>query len=133
MLTNTKGDIIKGNFRNGLLNGKVEILFKNQDKFSGEIRGNKKCGKGKYIHQGKGTYDGEYLNDARHGYGILKFLGDEGHSLEGNWSFGIPVSLLYLFILFSSLFVWKNKFLLLKNRSEILPIKMIEEMKKLLE
>jgi hypothetical protein len=65
------GELLNGRFRHG----KGILLWENGDRFEGYFDHNKRVGKGKeiFINQNDGTieesYEGEFLNDARHGIG----------------------------------------------------------------
>ena len=90
-----------GNFENGLRNGTGKYDFLNNDSYEGEWKDDMMNGKGKYIwdkaewrsdqvtnkkkafyHQ----YEGEFMNNERHGKGSLVYA--DGEVQEGIWDYG---------------------------------------------
>lgn len=74
-----------GEFKDGTLNGKADVYEMGILQYSGEMKNDKKNGKGKtFFANGAVEYDGEFKNDMRHGKGKLY---DENGGLEydGEW------------------------------------------------
>jgi len=71
----------KGNFLNGEKNGFGEIHYYGI-KYIGNFKDNKKNGKGKITYSGDSgfEYEGDWVNDVIHGYGVLKMKDNEKHT-----------------------------------------------------
>ena len=67
------GDLFEGRFDNGILNGKGIFMNKKNNRYIGNFKNMKRCGKGK-LFTNKIIYEGDFDNDQIHGYGIIKFL-----------------------------------------------------------
>jgi hypothetical protein len=76
--------VFKGIFKNGSLNGPGEIVYRNDDKYVGEVKNNKPDGKGKftYSYDRYSTYDGGFKEGMKHGEGAIRGI---GMTYTGNW------------------------------------------------
>ena len=72
--------VYKGTFLNGLKFGQGKIRD-TSGQFDGEFRDNLKNGKGHIYLEGEVNYEGEWLNDEKHGYG--RFQEDKNKVYEG--------------------------------------------------
>lgn len=62
--------------------------FGNGNKYVGEFREGKYHGEGKYISHDGVTYEGNWENDQKNGFGVIKFPGGnmyEGYFLNGKF------------------------------------------------
>ena len=75
--------IYKGDFLNGLRHGNGKD-YRNNSKYEGEFRKDKKCGKGKIIFDSGDTYEGEFNDNKFNGYGHYIWF-KNGHEYEGNY------------------------------------------------
>ncbi|XP_053328215.1 alsin [Spea bombifrons] len=71
------GRIYTGNFRNGLEDGYGEYIipnktFKNNDRYVGQWKEGKMCGHGTYWYANGEVYEGSFLDNMRHGHGLLR-------------------------------------------------------------
>ena len=79
-LTDNPWDYI-GEFKDGVFHGKGEYKCKGNYSYKGEWKKSHFHGKGKFINEKKNeTYEGDFVNDKRHGYGVLT---TEYFKLEG--------------------------------------------------
>lgn len=72
--------LLKGQYKNGKLDGECVCNFLNDDFFQGEFVDGKKNGTGKYTFSDKSYYYGSYRNDMRHGLGEFVFCNGERYS-----------------------------------------------------
>ena len=72
-----------GNYRDGMLNGLGVLNFISGDKYHGELKDGKKHGTGEYNFSDGRKYVGEYREDKKNGFGIMFRDGAIGYS--GNW------------------------------------------------
>jgi hypothetical protein len=83
-LTNShKGDVIEGEWRNGLLNGQGIYNHKNGEKYFGGFRDGNKHGQGSFYYVDNGKYIGAFLNDKRHGLG--SYISPDGTKFYGEY------------------------------------------------
>ena len=76
--------LYKGFWLNGKRNGYGIEKFINGNSYNGEFLDDKKHGNGKYVNAGTGTtYDGAWFNNKRHGIG--KFNCSNGDEYFGEW------------------------------------------------
>ena len=75
--------IYKGDFYNGLRHG-IGKDYRNNSKYEGEFRKDKKCGKGKVVFDSGDTYDGEFNDNKFNGYGHYIWF-KNGHEYKGNY------------------------------------------------
>jgi hypothetical protein len=69
LLTENKGDVLEGEWRNGTLHVQGTYTYANGDKYVGEFKDGKYHGQGTEIHANGSKYVGEYKDDKRHGHG----------------------------------------------------------------
>ncbi len=108
------GKAVEGQFRNGHLEGRGTLYFRNGDVYSGDFHDDKKQGRGVYFwkddksdaqryegefknskRNGRGVflwndgsrYEGQFLNGLQHGQGVL-FRADGSREYEGDWEAG---------------------------------------------
>lgn len=86
-ITNSNGDIYKGLFKDGKLNGEGEITYKVGHKYKGNFVNNKKQGKGTFTFANGTIYEGNFENDQLTGQG--KLTNSSGITIEGNFKNGI--------------------------------------------
>ena len=72
------GDISKEGSRHGM----GVMIYANGSEYRGMYQNNQKCGFGKYTENGS-CYEGQFLNDLRHGEGVLSF--QDGSSFKGTF------------------------------------------------
>ena len=75
--------IYKGDFHNGLRHG-IGKDYRNNSKYEGEFREDKKCGNGKIIFDSGDTYEGEFSDNKFNGYGHYIWF-KNGHEYKGNY------------------------------------------------
>ena len=75
--------IYRGDFLNGLRHGYGKD-YRNNSKYEGEFRKDKKCGKGKILFDSGDTYEGEFNDNKFNGYGHYVWF-KNGHEYEGNY------------------------------------------------
>ena len=75
--------IYKGDFLNGLRHG-IGKDYRNNSKYDGEFRKDKKCGKGKIIFDSGDTYEGDFNDNKFNGYGHYIWF-KNGHEYKGNY------------------------------------------------
>ena len=75
--------IYKGEFLNGLRHG-FGKAYRNNIKYEGEFRKDKKCGKGKILFESGDTYEGEFRDNKFNGYGHYKWAKNK-HEYKGNY------------------------------------------------
>lgn len=102
---NENGDIYFGEVSTDKpteFNGLGKILYKNNSFYQGELRENKRHGKGVFLNQGHSLYEGSYVDDQIRGNGILygwfPKLGiaiKEGHFIEDLEIEGISKVIIY--------------------------------------
>ena len=78
-----KGDVLEGEWRNGLLNGFGSYAYGNGDKYVGDYKDGKPMGQGTYTHANGDRYVGESKGVKRSGKGIFTFV--DGKKMEGIW------------------------------------------------
>jgi hypothetical protein len=78
-----KGDVLEGEWRNGLLNGFGSYAYGNGDKYVGDYKDGKPMGQGTYTHANGDRYVGEFKGVKRNGKGIFTFV--DGKKMEGIW------------------------------------------------
>jgi hypothetical protein len=88
-----KGEVLEGEWLNGLLHGRGTYIFSNGDKYVGEFKEGKKHGRGIFYHleddQWKGDkYVGDYKDDKRSGQGTYTYAG--GDKYVGEYRDGRP-------------------------------------------
>ena len=83
------GSYFKGNFINGLRDGKGSWKkgVGNSDRYDGEYRNDKKWGEGTFVWASGNVYKGQYEADMRSGYGEMHWV--NGSYYKGNWKNGI--------------------------------------------
>lgn len=85
-----QGEILNGRF----LHGKGKLIYPNGDYFIGHFDHNKRVGKGKevFLNPDDGTieesYEGDFVNDVRHGKGVYHSL--NGKVYKGEFKDGLP-------------------------------------------
>ena len=69
--------LYKGEFNNGMMQGKGEITLYHpnskspKEVYSGDFKNNERCGHGKVeLAEGSGCYEGEWVGDLKHGEGF---------------------------------------------------------------
>jgi serine/threonine protein kinase len=77
------GDITKGNFVNGLLQGRGEYIGVTGSRFEGNYVNGLMSGQGRYVHSDGWSYEGEFRNNHLHGRG--KLIQDDGTIIEGSF------------------------------------------------
>ena len=75
--------IYKGDFLNGQRHGKGKD-YRNNSKYEGEFRKDKKCGKGKIVFDSGDKYEGEFSDNKFNGYGHYIWA-KNGHEYKGNY------------------------------------------------
>ena len=75
--------IYKGDFLNGLRHG-VGKDYRNNSKYEGDFRKDKKCGKGKIVFDSGDTYEGEFNDNKFNGYGHYIWFKNH-HEYKGNY------------------------------------------------
>ena len=75
--------IYKGDFLNGLRHG-VGKDYRNNSKYEGDFRKDKKCGKGKIVFDSGDIYEGEFSDNKFNGYGHYIWF-KNGHEYKGNY------------------------------------------------
>ena len=78
-----KGDVLEGEWRNGLLNGFGSYAYGNGDKYVGDYKDGKPMGQGTYTYANGDRYVGEFKGVKRSGKGIFTFV--DGKKMEGIW------------------------------------------------
>lgn len=78
-----KGDVLEGEWRNGLLNGFGSYSYGNGDKYAGDYKDGKPMGQGTYTYANGDRYVGEFKGVKRNGKGIFTFA--DGKKMEGVW------------------------------------------------
>jgi hypothetical protein len=68
------GNIWKGTFKGGLLNGKGSYVTSDGDKYVGDFVDGKRQGKGTYVWKEGDSYTGDYFDGQMHGKGTLKWV-----------------------------------------------------------
>ena len=76
----------KGSFKNGRLEGRGEIVYKNGDKYEGQVRAGKREGPGKQTFANGDVYAGRFRMDKIYGQG--KFESVDGSTYDGAWRYG---------------------------------------------
>lgn len=61
----------------------IHIIQFNEGKYEGNIKNNKRYGKGKLIYNNRSIYEGNWKDDKKDGYGKMTFR--SGDIYEGNW------------------------------------------------
>lgn len=77
------GAVFKGGYKNGLFNGKGQLVWSNGDRYQGEFKNGLKNGVGKEVLASGVTYEGKYVNGYWQGKGKVKFK--NGGSYEGDF------------------------------------------------
>ena len=75
--------IYKGDFLNGLRHG-IGKDYRNNSKYEGDFRKDKKCGKGKIVFDSGDIYEGEFNDNKFNGYGHYIWF-KNGHEYKGNY------------------------------------------------
>ena len=75
--------IYKGDFLNGLRHGTGKD-YRDNIKYEGEFRKDKKCGKGKILFESGDTYEGEFSDNKFNGYGHYIWAKNK-HEYKGNY------------------------------------------------
>ena len=75
--------IYKGDFYNGMRHG-IGKDYRNNSKYDGEFKKDKKCGKGKIVFDSGDTYEGEFSDNKFNGYGHY-IWSKNGHEYKGNY------------------------------------------------
>ena len=75
--------IYKGDFLNGLRHGTGKD-YRDNIKYEGDFRKDKKCGKGKILFESGDTYEGEFRDNKFNGYGHFKWAKNK-HEYKGNY------------------------------------------------
>ena len=75
--------IYKGDFLNGLRHGYGKD-YRDNIKYEGDFRKDKKCGKGKILFESGDTYEGEFRDNKFNGYGHYKWEKNK-HEYKGNY------------------------------------------------
>ena len=75
--------IYRGDFLNGLRHG-VGKDYRDNSKYEGEFRKDKKCGKGKIVFDSGDKYEGEFNDNKFNGYGHYIWF-KNGHEYKGNY------------------------------------------------
>ena len=83
--TLASGRVINGNWKEGLLDGYVEIDYESGETFAGNFKKNKMEGYGEGKDRSGQGYSGNYKNDLPDGFGTLTL---RSHTLTGNWEKG---------------------------------------------
>jgi hypothetical protein len=83
-----QGDVLEGEWLDGLLHGQGTHTSANNGKYAGEFREGKFHGKGTYAYTGGDKYVGEFKKGTRHGRGTYTFA--QGHRYKGEWLDGKP-------------------------------------------
>ena len=100
---NTKGVCYEGLFIKGVLNGKGEIIKIDDNRkkhiYKGDIKNFKKEGKGEE-KTNEYFYEGDFVNDLRHGNGKITFYNNKGESYEGQYTNGELTG--------KGFYIWKN-------------------------
>jgi hypothetical protein len=100
------GEKYVGEWLNDLIHGRGVLSFPENDilnrtSYDGEWKENALSGKGTFIWKTGQKYVGEWLNDTRHGYGVLTFAEDAtALSYDGEWKEGEKSG--------KGTFTWKN-------------------------
>lgn len=63
-----------------------KVVYNDGTTYIGELKGQKKHGKGRLVDHKGDVYEGEFYNDNIEGFGMFK--GSDGTEYEGNWKFG---------------------------------------------
>ena len=80
------GDIYKGHFSNGVMEGNGFLKLNNGDVYQGIFKNWKLEGNGKYISHNGITYEGDFTNNIFDGKGIIKYT--NGDSYKGSFKNG---------------------------------------------
>lgn len=83
LLKTNEKKVIKGDFKNGKLNGYATKFEDNKIFFEGYFKDDLSHGKGKKIFDNGDTYEGEYENGKKNGFGIYKWV--NGDTYYGMW------------------------------------------------
>lgn len=87
-MTYKNGDIYKGDWKNGNMDGYGTMTWKDKSEYVGYWKEGKRQGKGtKTWDNGNFKYDGEWNDDKMHGEGIL--IGKNGDVFKGQWKNGM--------------------------------------------
>lgn len=75
LLKYPEGDVLEANFVGGMaqLGNQVRVTMRNGEQYSGEWRGEKRNGSGRYTYKNGDLYEGQWRNDKRSGKGTLTF------------------------------------------------------------
>ena len=74
--------VFSGYYKNGRKNGKGKIVYKDGAIYDGDWLNDNRHGRGKYVFQ-KYVYEGDWLNDKANGKG--KIVSKDGNIYEGDW------------------------------------------------
>jgi hypothetical protein len=85
--TYANGDKYVGNFKNGKSHGQGTYTYPSGDKHVGEYKDDKKHGQGTYTYPSGDKYVGEYKDDKKHGQGTYTYA--NGDKYVGNFKDGI--------------------------------------------
>jgi hypothetical protein len=77
------GDRYEGELLDGKKNGKGTYFYKNGDRYVGDWVNDNQTGKGGYYWSQDEKYEGEFLNGKKHGYGAYYFK--NGDKYVGDW------------------------------------------------
>lgn len=87
------GNFYEGDFKNDQFEGKGKFVYSTQDRlkrvsYEGDFKSGKKHGLGMFTWRTGVTYEGEYFEDERIGFGIMYFADNDplGRAqYEGDW------------------------------------------------
>lgn len=92
------GDTYTGNFLTGKRHGNGTYEWQDGRRHTGSYKLNKFHGKGKFYNiSGKLTYDGNYANDKKEGFGKSYIYGDNWYYMEGVFKDSDPVGLMTVY------------------------------------
>src|SRR5205809_543791 len=77
-------NIYMGDWKQDKFHGKGTYIFKNGDRYEGEVFNGTKFGKGLYYYGNGNRYDGEWADDRRNGKGTYIYH-TIGEWYEGDW------------------------------------------------
>ena len=81
-------EVYEGDFKEDSITGFGSLLWKNGDRYIGEVSNKKMHGMGKYFWSDGSEYEGEYIDNIKVGKGIFKW--NNGNIFEGPFDKGLP-------------------------------------------
>ena len=79
------GDLYRGVFKGGLMEGEGLVKFANGDVYQGEFKQDKFHGQGTMTWDDGDAYKGQWKGGCRHGHGTMTFADGRRKPMKGKW------------------------------------------------